>query len=161
VSVLWTVCNPYTPTMQVLIESLLRHLGPPEDGNTLPKHVVVNIHTWINPLVPWRIFWSFYNYTFNFLVKVLIYQNYVYECRKYIVISSCNFLLSNSKLYILSCTPKHNEVYNTKILHIFDIGMKIFLPFWMPNAIYGIAYSLIGEFWRHETTSFIWQSVLR
>jgi hypothetical protein len=39
----WTDRNTYTPTTQILLEYLLRHLRPPEDGKLLPKHVGVNL----------------------------------------------------------------------------------------------------------------------
>jgi hypothetical protein len=39
----WTDHNPYTPSTQTLLEWLLRHLQPPEDGNHLPKYVGANL----------------------------------------------------------------------------------------------------------------------
>jgi hypothetical protein len=46
INVFWphlTDRNPYTPTIRTLLEWLLRHLRPPEDGSHLPKHVGVNL----------------------------------------------------------------------------------------------------------------------
>jgi hypothetical protein len=39
----WMDCNPYMPTIQTLLEQLLRHLQLPEDGNHLLKHIGVNL----------------------------------------------------------------------------------------------------------------------
>jgi hypothetical protein len=40
---LWMDHNPYTPTTQILLEQLLRHLRPPDFANPLPKHVGANM----------------------------------------------------------------------------------------------------------------------
>jgi hypothetical protein len=61
---------------------------------------------------------------------MLVYQNFVREDSKDSQFEQhfFTFQFKNFVFLLVFCTLKHNEINNAKILHTFDIGMKVFSP---------------------------------